>query len=198
MISSRLAVSAAVAALATSVAAQSGLQILAPGGPNLWWVGNSVNTLAWTCHESQFLNFTVLVANTNQNILVQAQPIIAIEDNFVCSQTITQQQEIFPAATGYTIQLANTLNNTDVYAESAQFEIKPQGSAYPDPSATPTESGASSTGSAGPTGSGSPSGSGSGAAVQTTSPTKNGASDLQGPLTGVLAVAVSVLGLMIA
>ena len=48
------------------------------------------------------------------NILAQPQAIIAIENNFDCSKTITQQQEIFPAGTGYTIQLANTLNNTDV------------------------------------------------------------------------------------
>ncbi|KIP09729.1 hypothetical protein PHLGIDRAFT_102260 [Phlebiopsis gigantea 11061_1 CR5-6] len=195
MFSSRLTLSAVAAALATSVVAD--LKVLSPGGDNLWWVANSINTLSWTCHESPFSNFTVLVANTNANILSQAQAIIAIENNFDCSKTITQQQEIFPAATGYTIQLANTLNNTDVYAESAQFEIKPQGSAYPDASATPTDSGASATGSSsGASGSGSATGSGSGAAAQTSSPS-SGASGLQGSLAGVLAAAAGVLSLMV-
>lgn len=93
-----------------------------------------MNTLSWTCHESQFTNFTVLyvshsylrphgpcadsglysVGNTNPSILSQPQAIIAIENNFDCSKTITQEQEIFPAGSGYTILLANTLNNTDV------------------------------------------------------------------------------------
>ena len=84
-----------------------------------------------------------------------------------------------------------------VYAESAQFEIKAQGSAYPATSATPTDSGATSTGSSsGASGSSTATGSGSGAAAQTSSPS-SGASGLQGSLVGVLAVAAGALGLML-
>ena len=37
MISSRLAASAALAALVSTVAAQTDLHVLAPGGDELWW-----------------------------------------------------------------------------------------------------------------------------------------------------------------
>ncbi|GJE86621.1 hypothetical protein PsYK624_027010 [Phanerochaete sordida] len=197
MFSSRLAVSATLAALASTAAAD--LTILAPGGPNLWWVANSINTIAWTCHENtEFLNFTVLVGNTNQAVLVQPQPIIAIENNFDCSKSITTQQEIFAAGDGYFIQLANPLNNTQVYAQSQNFEIKPLGSAYPATSATPTES-ASSTGSSTGSGSGSPtaSGSGSGAAAQTSQPS-SGSSSSTASLVSVFAAAAGALGLLFA
>ena len=40
--------------------------------------------------------------------------IIAQENNFDCSKTITQDQANQPAGTGYTILLADPLNNTNV------------------------------------------------------------------------------------
>lgn len=54
------------------------------------------------------------IANSDPKVLVSPQAIIAIEQNFDCSKTITQQQESFAVGTGYTIQFANPLNNTDV------------------------------------------------------------------------------------
>jgi len=196
MISPRLAVSATLAALVSTAAAD--LQILSPGGPNLWWVASSINTLAWTCQDSQFQNFTVLVGSTTNPVLAQPQPIISIEPNFDCSQTITAQQETFPAGDGYYVQLANPLNSTQVYAQSQPFEIKPLGSAYPATSATPTESGASATASSSGSGSPSASGSGSGAAAQTSAPAKSSASGLTGSVASAVAVAAGVLGFMFA
>ena len=73
------------------------------------------------CQSPQFsflvqveLTNVASLANSNPSILVQPIAIIAIEQNYDCSKTITQQQSSQPASTGYTIQLANPLNNTDV------------------------------------------------------------------------------------
>lgn len=119
------------------------------------WVAQSANTLAWTCNTSPYNNFTVLLANSNPSILVQPIAIIAIQESYDCSKTITQQQSAQPAATGYTVLLANPLNSTDVYATSETFEIKALGSSYPatssasSPSGTSSSSSPSSTGSSG-------------------------------------------------
>jgi len=141
----RLAFFATVAAL--FVAAVADLSIVSPGGPDLWWIANSENNIVWTCDASPYTNFTILI--TNQNLSVFAGPIaiVAIENNYDCSRTITQDQANQPAGTGYIIQLASPFNETDVYAQSQPFEIKALGSAYPATSATPT-TGGTQTGSA--------------------------------------------------
>jgi len=141
--------SAAAAALfaAVPVAAQTssgGLSITSPG-PSDWWVADSTNTLAWTCDSSTYQNFTITIANPNVADYNIPQPIIAVQYNYDCSLSVTQQQSNRPAAQGYVIALVNTLNSTDVYA-SANFEIKALGSSYP--TATPSGSaGASGTSS---------------------------------------------------
>ncbi|PAV19104.1 dual-specificity kinase [Pyrrhoderma noxium] len=152
-----------LAAFAGFAAAQ--LEILAPGGPNLWWVANSENNIVWNCKESQISNFTVLLSNSDPKILVSAQAIVAIQENFDCSKTLTTQQANFTAATGYRVIFANTLNSSDVYAQTDEFEVKAQGSAYPDPSSTPTADSGSSTA----TGSGSSASSTSSSANESTS-----------------------------
>jgi hypothetical protein len=141
---SRLAFAVTTAATlfgAVSAAGTGNLTIISPGGSNLWWVANSQNNIVWTCQESPYGTFTVLVANSDPKILAAPIAIIAIENNYDCSKEITQDQANQAAGTGYTIQLANPLNNTDVYAESQPFEIKPLGSTYPPASATPSASG---------------------------------------------------------
>jgi len=144
MMYSRLTLAAIATALFGVATAQ--LTIIAPGGPDLWWVANAENTIVWTCQTSPHSDFTVLVAN---QALTSPIAIIAIENNFDCSKTITSDQVNQAPGTGYTIQLANTLNSTDVYAQSLPFEIKAADAAYPATSATPTASGTSnSTGTA--------------------------------------------------
>lgn len=152
-------------------------------------VAQSSNTLAWTCDTSTYSNFTVLsvtlvflvhveltlrlsssLANSNPSILVQPIAIIAIEPNYDCSKTITQQQASQPPSTGYTVLLANPLNSSDVrafsftfvscwysvifleqvYATSQSFEIKALGSSYPATSASSSPTGTSGSSSASP------------------------------------------------
>jgi len=88
------------------------------------------------------------VANPNPDLLVSVDPIVAVENNFDCSMTLSVDQANFTVGSNYTVQLANILNLTDVYAESQPFDIKPFGSAYPPASATPADPGATSTGGA--------------------------------------------------
>jgi hypothetical protein len=154
-------------------------------------VARSQNVLAWTCHSSPYDNFTVLyvflhpnkprpneltnftrIANpSTPTVLPAPLAIIGIEQNYQCSQEITQDMAKQPPGTGYLILFANPLNSSDVsfsqhlphsgfhrwlvqvYATSKPFEIKALGSTYPPASATPRESGyettsASATGAA--------------------------------------------------
>ncbi|KIK52730.1 hypothetical protein GYMLUDRAFT_103742, partial [Collybiopsis luxurians FD-317 M1] len=124
---------AAAASALTAVSAQ--LKVLSPGGPDLWWVADSENLLVWNCNESQVQSFTVLVNNPS---LEAPLAIIADQPNFVCSLIVTKDQ-ISPLSVGngYTVELANPLNNTDVYAQSLPFEIKPAGSPYPTTTVSP-------------------------------------------------------------
>lgn len=172
-------VSAAVAALlaVTPAAAQStpGLSITSPG-PEDWWVAQSTNTLAWTCSSSPYQNFTVTISNPNIDSYKIPQPIIAVQQNYDCSQLITKDQSNRPAANGYVIALVNSINSTDVYA-SAQFDIKPLGSTYP--TATPS-------GSAGA------SGTNSGSSPSATGGGKNGAAGSYIPSAFGLASAVAL------
>ncbi|KXN82758.1 hypothetical protein AN958_02197 [Leucoagaricus sp. SymC.cos] len=145
--------------------AAADLQITNPSSSS-WWVAQSANNLAWTCHDSPADNFTVMITNTNPSVLSGSQAIIAIQSNFDCSKLITQEQSAHTPATGYQILFANPFNATQIYAQSEQFEIKPLGSAYP---ATTSNAGASPTGS----------GSAAGASGTGTSNGKNGATSLK-------------------
>ncbi|KIJ15393.1 hypothetical protein PAXINDRAFT_169234 [Paxillus involutus ATCC 200175] len=170
----------AAAALASVASAQ--LTITNPSA-NSWWVAQSANTLAWTCNTSPYQTYTVVLTNTNPSILSGPLAIIAIQQNYDCSETITQQQSAQPAATGYTIQLTNPLNNTEVYAESEPFEIKALGSAYP---ASSSSAAASATGSGTSTSTGASAASTTGAAVANYIP------------VGMSMVAALALGLVVA
>ncbi|KAG5643041.1 hypothetical protein DXG03_001653 [Asterophora parasitica] len=157
MLYTRLAVAAAVAG-----AAVAEFQILSPGA-DVWWVAKSLNTLSWTCNDpSALATFTVLVANKDPKILTDPLAIIGVQNNFDCSKTITQDQLSAPAGTGYTIQFASTLNRTDVFATSQEFEIKPLGSSYPTstpglPAASPSTSGSGASSAPGANNTGTPS-----------------------------------------
>ncbi|KAF8841090.1 hypothetical protein BDN67DRAFT_1068755 [Paxillus ammoniavirescens] len=168
----------AAAALASAASAQ--LTVTNPSA-NSWWVAQSANTLAWTCNTSPYQTYTVVLTNSNPSILSGPLAIIAIQQNYDCSETITQQQAAQPAATGYIIQLTNPLNNTEVYAESEPFEIKALGSAYP-----ASSSAVSATGSGTGTSTGASPASTTGAAVANYIP------------VGMSMVAALALGLIVA
>ncbi|KAM5533555.1 hypothetical protein V8D89_012771 [Ganoderma adspersum] len=184
--------SATLVALASGAAAQ--LTILTPGGPDLWWIAQSDNVVAWTCKTSPYTNFTVLIANSDPKVLVAPQAFIAQQNNFDCSKLITKDQINLTPSTGYTIQLADPFNETHVYAESQPFEIKALGSAYPASSATPT---AVATGSA--TGSAAGTNTGASASSTATGSTQgqNGAAGLFAP-AGLAAAAFAALGFVFA
>jgi len=119
--------------LATFAAAQNDFQITNPSS-SVWWVAKSTNVLAWDCTSSQATvdnKFTVLVNNIDPKVFLGPLAVIAIQQNSDCSVTISQDQISQPAGSGYVITFANPLNNTNVYATSQQFEIKPLGSLYP-------------------------------------------------------------------
>jgi len=65
-------------------------------------------------HVELTLRVSSSLANSNPSILVQPIAIIAIEQNYDCSKTITQQQSSQTPSTGYTVLFANPLNNSDV------------------------------------------------------------------------------------
>jgi len=108
----------------------AGLQVTRPSS-SIWWVAKSFNEIAWTCKDSAYASFTILINNSDPKILTAPIAVIAIQNNYDCSITITQDQANQPVGTGWTVVLANPLNNTDVYATSEPFEIKALGSAYP-------------------------------------------------------------------
>jgi len=165
--------------LLATFAAAVDLQITVPSS-SIWWIEGTQNRFAWLNPQGTDFEFTVLINNTK---FASPLAFIAMQDSTALSVDITEEQEDQPAGTGYTIIFANPLNNTDVYAVSEQFEIKPVGSAYP---ITTTASSASGTG----TGTSSPS----------ASPTKSGAIDAHSPsfigLVGVMALMAA--GLLVA
>ncbi|KIK02726.1 hypothetical protein K443DRAFT_656635 [Laccaria amethystina LaAM-08-1] len=170
----------ALSLLVSASVAQAALTITNPTSSS-WWVAKSANTLAWTCQDSPSNQFTVLI---NSPTMASPLAIIAQENNFDCSKIITQDQASQPAGTGYTILLADPLNNTNVYATSDPFEIKALGSAYP----SQVSSSASS-------GSGTASGSGSAASSTSTSTKKSGAVGA-GVGVGGMGVVAGLVGLV--
>jgi len=185
----RFTIAATAAALLGAASAQ--LSVIVPGGDNLWWVAESENNIIWTCDTSPYGNFTVLIANTNTKLLANPIAVIAIENNYDCSKSLTQEQVNQPPGTGYVVQLANIFNETDVYAQSEPFEIKALGSTYPAASATPTASG-TQTGSAA-----SAAATSSGSASASPSSSKNGAvSTRLSAMGAALAVVGMAVGLM--
>ncbi|KAI0065234.1 hypothetical protein BV25DRAFT_1913851 [Artomyces pyxidatus] len=190
MFSSRLTSFAALSALVSSAVAS--FQVLSPGGPNLWWVAQSENVIAWSCHDNPPATvFQLLLANGNPDILVNPMAIVANIQNADCSHTITQQQTNLVPATNYTLIISDALDQTHVYATSQPFEVKALGATYPDPSATPVDNGPSST----TPGGASSTASSSGSASPTSGAKSNGAAALQVPV-GALAVAFAAIGLL--
>jgi len=194
MFTSRLASFAVIGTLISSAAAS--FQILSPGGPNLWWVAQSENTIVWSCHTSVPSStnqaFQLLLNNTNPTVLTAAEAIVALVPNADCSHTITTQQANLTPGTGYTLVFADPIDQTKIYAVSQPFEVKALGATYPATSATPQESSSASQTGASATSSGT--GTSSSA---TSTPKKNGAfASFKVPTAGVLAAVGAAIGML--
>ncbi|KAF9525450.1 hypothetical protein CPB83DRAFT_818627 [Crepidotus variabilis] len=142
--------------LATVVAAQTATntgapKILRPNG-DVWWVAKSQNEIVWDCKDTSRSVFTVLVGNTDVKVQTAPIAIIAEQQNYQCSLTVTQDKANQAAGTGWFVQFANPINNTDVWSTSNTFEIKALGSAYP-PQASDSPSGSNSSASGSASGS---------------------------------------------
>jgi hypothetical protein len=151
------------------------------------------------------------VNNTNPTILAAPEAIVANVPNADCSQSITVQQAALTPSTGYTVVLANILNETEVchffssfeshtayvsqiYAVSQEFEVKALGAAYPPSSATPTDDPSASTAGAA---SGSSTASGASASSTSNTKSKNGAfATLEVSAAGVLAAVGAAIGML--
>ena len=117
--------------LAATATAVSAFSVTAPNSQT-WWVADSQNVLVWNCRsEDSPQDFTILVGNTDTTKFAAATAIVSIQTNADCSKVLTPQQVNFEAGTGYLVLLANTLNISDIYAQSEPFEIKAKGAAYP-------------------------------------------------------------------
>ncbi|KAJ7152699.1 hypothetical protein C8R43DRAFT_1127154 [Mycena crocata] len=129
----------ALAGVASAAISTGGLKILAPGGPDLWWLKDQDNNVVWTCGESTFTQFTLTINNPDTKLLTDSTALIAVEQNFNCAQTVAATLFSAPLGTGYFLRMANILNSTDIYAESDPFEIKALSAGYPLASATPVD-----------------------------------------------------------
>ncbi|VDC07415.1 unnamed protein product [Peniophora sp. CBMAI 1063] len=186
----------AAASLVASAAAADSFSILAPGGPDVWWVAQSANTLTWACHTNPPATvFQLLINNTNQDILVSPMAILANLNNADCSHTITTQQAALTPSTGYTLVFADQTDQTKIYATSQEFEVKALGATYPAASATPTEGSASATGSATGT-AGSSAASTTASTAASSSSNTSGAMGLTASIGGVFFAAAAALGML--
>ncbi|TFK41784.1 hypothetical protein BDQ12DRAFT_678488 [Crucibulum laeve] len=170
----RFAILSTVVALAAVAAAD--LQITSPGTDN-WWVAKSSNVIRWTCEDTSHPTFNIMIGNKDINVQTAPIAIIPNQNNFDCSKTITADQASQAPGTGWFIRLTNPVNETDIFAQSQDFEIKPLGSAYP----VQTSSTSGSAGATGASGSAAP------------ASTSNSASSVGwsvGALFGALAVGV--------
>jgi len=121
--------------LATFVVAQS-FKITAPSS-KIWWVAGGQNTLVWACNSDEAQAdqkqtggyFTVVIFHPKY--FPQGFAIIAQEPNADCEKSISLDQLNQEPGENFTIALTDTRNNSNIFAISEPFEIKPLGSLYP-------------------------------------------------------------------
>ncbi|GMK59449.1 hypothetical protein CspeluHIS016_0800550 [Cutaneotrichosporon spelunceum] len=117
----------AIALLANAASAFAAIQVTQPS-KDLWWINNSLNTLAWS-GSAPPADFVVMLSNPDTKLLTTDSAVGSIAYTYMTSLTILPVQ--WNPGPGYVIKLVNPLNGTEVYAESEAFEIKPEGSTYP-------------------------------------------------------------------
>ncbi|KAJ9098227.1 hypothetical protein QFC21_004556 [Naganishia friedmannii] len=120
--------SLATAVVATGFAVSGVLAELSIVSPSseIFWVGNSSNTLRWLGSDPK--QFTIFLSNPDVNLLTSKLALTAVTDAFNTALTITPIQR---AGDNYVIELTDILNSSNVYATSQPFSIKQQGTLYP-------------------------------------------------------------------
>ncbi|GHJ85047.1 hypothetical protein NliqN6_1449 [Naganishia liquefaciens] len=119
-----LAASVVAASLAVS-GALAELSIVSPSS-EIFWVGNSSNTLRWLGTDPK--QFTVFLNNPDTNLLTSKIALFSVVDSYNTALTV---QPVQRAGDNYVIELTNILNSSDIYATSQPFSIKQQGALYP-------------------------------------------------------------------
>ncbi|KAK1924280.1 hypothetical protein DB88DRAFT_275701 [Papiliotrema laurentii] len=141
--------------------AQQGLLTVTEPSTAHWWIAQSLNTLAWSAQSGAPTTFSVFLNNPDPSVLTSKYALVSVQPLYEYSKTINPGQ--MKPATGYTIELTDTLNSSNIYATSEVFEIKAVNSPYPPQSSAPNTSGVVSVSRAAASGS-SPSSSASAAA----------------------------------
>ncbi|KAL1943305.1 hypothetical protein VTO73DRAFT_4380 [Trametes versicolor] len=116
-------------AIAIPIAMASALEITAPS-ESVFWVQDTSNTITWTFNEGDPSPLTIVLRNADPRILNGVGLAIASSVD-TSAESFTVANVTLPAASGYTVEFDDPLNNSKIFASSAPFMIKPPGSAPP-------------------------------------------------------------------
>lgn len=112
--------------LAGLVASASAFTINSPSASS-YWVQFTSNSIAWTTGGNDPPTVTLQIVNSNASLLNGAFSIAEYVPASKQSYTVTNVTLV--VADGYMVQMVNPANGTDVYAHSAPFSVKPNGTA---------------------------------------------------------------------
>lgn len=102
------------------------LSITSPSGSS-YWVQFSTNTIAWSLSSGDPTSVSIQIINPTSKQFNGPFSIAEYVPAAKKSYDVTNVQLII--ADGYEVQFVNPLNNTEVYATSAPFSVKPSGTA---------------------------------------------------------------------
>jgi hypothetical protein len=136
---------AAFASLAVLPAlALATIQITGPDSTH-YWVQNTSNTITWTYTKGDPSPLSIMIVNSDVNVLNGAFSIDEYVD--ASAETYTVTDVTLKTGTGYTVEFVNPSNYSDLYAVGpSQFEVKAPGTS---PAPTSPSGGSSSSSGAG-------------------------------------------------
>jgi len=123
-ISQNMRSSSLIAGLATLVASTSAFTINSPTSSD-YWVQGETNTIAWSAGGSDPPVVSLQIINANRTLLNGAFAIAEYVKASLMSFTVTNVTLV--VADGYVVQMVNSTNNTEVFASSGTFSVKPAG-----------------------------------------------------------------------
>ncbi|TIA68417.1 hypothetical protein E3P77_04054 [Wallemia ichthyophaga] len=114
------------------------ITITVPNSKN-WWIDSDSQTFAWTTSsESDPEQFITIIKNDDEDVLPSKQAAVTgiIESDRGSYQIDSNAGVNLSPGKGYVLVFADPTDQNKEFAKSEEFEIKPEGSAYPDASAT--------------------------------------------------------------